>query len=67
MSFLSRLFGSKPSPKQGGPDIEEQLSRLEAEAEQALPGYVGSACDCIVPSVEPACADQRCTLVTVDE
>jgi tetratricopeptide (TPR) repeat protein len=42
MSFLSKLFGSKstpPSPK----DVEGELLRLEAEAEDALPAYVGTA------------------------
>jgi len=48
MSILSKLFGSKEeSPKekpkaeaQGG--LAQRLERLEKEAENALPGYVGS-------------------------
>ncbi len=40
MSFLSRLFGS---PSGGPPDLEKELARLEEEAENARPGYVGSA------------------------
>lgn len=42
MSFLSRLFGSSPS---GGAsdDLEERLRKLEADAESAVPGYVGTA------------------------
>lgn len=42
MSFLSRLFGSQggaSAPK----DVESELGKLEAEAENARPGYVGSA------------------------
>jgi hypothetical protein len=42
MSFLSRLFGprsSAPAPK----DVEAELRKLETEAENARPGYVGSA------------------------
>lgn len=41
MSFLKRLFGSgEPKPRA---DIDERLAALEAEAEKAQPGYVGSA------------------------
>ena len=44
MSFLSRLFGSKPSATPGArTDVESELRRLEVEAENALPGYVGTA------------------------
>jgi hypothetical protein len=42
MSFLSRLFGTRsrtPSRR----DVEAELSKLEAEAKDARPGYVGSA------------------------
>ena len=42
MSFLSRLFGSRPAPK-GPKDIDSELARLEVEAQSAAPGYVGSA------------------------
>lgn len=42
MSFLSRLFGGGRSG--GAPkDIDAELARLEAEAENARPGYVGTA------------------------
>jgi hypothetical protein len=41
MSFLSRLFGFRaPSASR---DVEAELSRLEREAKNARPGYVGSA------------------------
>jgi len=43
VSFLSRLFSSNPSPSGGGKDVDAQLARLEVEAEEARPGYVGSA------------------------
>ena len=39
MSFLSRLFGLGSSPK----DLESQLERLEAEADSASAGYVGTS------------------------
>lgn len=40
MSFLSRLFGSgSSSPK----DLEAQLKRLEADADNATAGYVGTS------------------------
>lgn len=42
MSFLSRLFGSHggaSAPK----DVEAELGKLEVEAENARPGYVGTA------------------------
>jgi hypothetical protein len=42
MSFLSRFFGFR-TPKSAPPDVEAELSRLEGEAEDARPGYVGSA------------------------
>jgi tetratricopeptide (TPR) repeat protein len=44
MSFISRLFGSKdqtPSPSQGR--LTQRLEKLEAEAEKAAPGYVGTS------------------------
>jgi hypothetical protein len=42
MSFLRRLFGSGSDPDRSR-DIDSELERLEAEAEQAGPAYVGSA------------------------
>jgi len=44
MSFFSRLFGSKdkPSSKSEG-RLTQRLEKLEAEAENALPGYVGTS------------------------
>ena len=42
MSFLSKLFGSK-SASSPAKDVEEELRKLELEAENALPGYVGTA------------------------
>lgn len=41
MSFLSRLFGSSPSGKPE--DIDAQLARIEVEAVEARPGYVGTS------------------------
>ncbi len=41
MSFLSRLFGSRSSKKPE--DIEAQLARIEVEATEARPGYVGTS------------------------
>lgn len=42
MSFLSKLFGSRSSDS-GAQDVEAQLARLEREAEDAMPGFVGSS------------------------
>ncbi|MDH3270314.1 MAG: hypothetical protein OEN56_03215 [Gemmatimonadota bacterium] len=42
MSFLARLFGSRSDAK-ATKDLDARLARLEAEAERAAPGYVGSA------------------------
>lgn len=42
MSILSRLFGSS-STGRSSKDVDAQLRRLEKEAEEAAPGYVGSA------------------------
>lgn len=42
MSFLSRLFGGSDSGKTPR-DIEVELARLEQEAEDASPGYVGTS------------------------
>jgi hypothetical protein len=44
MSFLSRLFGSKgnESPQAKG-GLTQRLQRLEHEAENAAPGYVGTS------------------------
>ena len=41
MSLFSRLFGSKPEPDPV--DLETRLNRLERQAAQALPGYVGTS------------------------
>jgi tetratricopeptide (TPR) repeat protein len=44
MSFLSRLFGSKgpaPRARQGG--LTQRLEKLEEEAENAAPAYVGTS------------------------
>ncbi|NNL30012.1 MAG: hypothetical protein HKO77_03270 [Gemmatimonadetes bacterium] len=42
MSILSRFFGSS-STGRSSKDVDAQLQRLEQEAEEAAPGYVGSA------------------------
>ena len=42
MTFLSRLFGAKPASRPAV-DIESQLLKLEAEADDARPGYIGTA------------------------
>lgn len=42
MSFLSRLFGSKPSGRPDDAELEARLARLEQEAERARPGYQGT-------------------------
>jgi hypothetical protein len=44
MSILSRLFGSKDVPeKQASGRLTQRLEKLEAEAETAAPGYVGTS------------------------
>lgn len=44
MSFLSRLLGSKGGPpKQPSGRLTQRLEKLEAEAENAAPGYVGTS------------------------
>jgi tetratricopeptide (TPR) repeat protein len=44
MSFLSRLFGSKDAPAQQSTGrLTQRLEKLEAEAETAAPGYVGTS------------------------
>jgi tetratricopeptide (TPR) repeat protein len=44
MSFLSRLFGSKEeAPKQSSARLTQRLQKLEEEAENAAPGYVGTS------------------------
>lgn len=43
MSFLSRLFGSAGSSSDAPKDAETELQRLEADAENAEPAYVGTA------------------------
>lgn len=43
MSFLSRLFGSKKQSQDKRARLTQRLERLEAEAANAAPGYVGSS------------------------
>jgi len=44
MSFISRLFGSKDPPrKKIDGRLTQRLQKLEAEAEHAAPGYVGTS------------------------
>lgn len=45
MSFISRLFGSKDDPPKKATDgrLTQRLQKLEAEAEHAAPGYVGTS------------------------
>jgi hypothetical protein len=43
MSFLSRFFSPKPERKAGGGDLDTRLQRLENEAGNASPGYVGTS------------------------
>jgi tetratricopeptide (TPR) repeat protein len=43
MSFLSRIFGSKNEPDEKRARLTQRLQRLEDEAANALPGYVGSS------------------------
>ncbi len=43
MSFLSRLFGSKDESAQPKGALTQRLERLEEEAQNATPGYVGSS------------------------
>lgn len=43
MSFLSRLFRSKKQAQDKGARLTQRLERLEAEAANAAPGYVGSS------------------------
>jgi tetratricopeptide (TPR) repeat protein len=44
MAFLSRLFGSKDEPpKKSEGRLTQRLEKLEAEAEHAAPGYVGTS------------------------
>lgn len=44
MSFLSRLFGSKDdAAQQSDGRLSRRLEKLEAEAESAAPGYVGTS------------------------
>jgi tetratricopeptide (TPR) repeat protein len=43
MSLLSRLFGSKDeAPTQPSGRLTQRLEKLEAEAENAAPGYIGT-------------------------
>ena len=42
MSFLNRLFGAKDEPAKPDARLTQRLQRLESEAEQAAPAYVGS-------------------------
>ncbi len=43
MSFLSRLFGSTDEPAQAKSKLTQRLKRLEEDAQNAAPGYVGSS------------------------
>lgn len=43
MSLLSRLFGSKDEPAKPAGRLTQRLERLEEEAQNAAPGYVGSS------------------------
>ena len=43
MSFLSRLFGSKDESAPPKGKLTQRLERLEEEAQNAPPGYVGSS------------------------
>lgn len=43
MSLLSRLFGSKDEPAKPSGRLTQRLERLEQEAQNAAPGYVGSS------------------------
>jgi tetratricopeptide (TPR) repeat protein len=43
MSILSRLFGSKDEPRKPEGRLTQRLDVLEAEAQNAAPGYVGSS------------------------
>lgn len=44
MSFLSRLFGTKDNPpRKSEGRLTQRLQKLEAEAEHAAPGYVGTS------------------------
>ena len=47
MSLFSRLFGSKEKdaerPKARGGGLTQRLERLEKEAQNAAPGYVGTS------------------------
>jgi hypothetical protein len=43
MSFLSRLFGSKDESAQPKGKLTQRLERMEEEAQNAAPGYVGSS------------------------
>ncbi|HUF75808.1 MAG TPA: hypothetical protein VMM35_06000 [Longimicrobiales bacterium] len=42
MSFLNRLFGAKDDSTKSEGRLTQRLERLESEAEQAAPAYVGS-------------------------
>ena len=42
MSFLNRLFGAKDESAKAEGRLTQRLERLESEAEQAAPAYVGS-------------------------
>ena len=43
MSFLNRLFGGKQDPTRPRGGLTQRLERLEAEAANAAPAYVGSS------------------------
>jgi tetratricopeptide (TPR) repeat protein len=42
MSFLNRLFGAKGESAKSGGELLKRLERMEAEAANAAPAYVGS-------------------------
>jgi tetratricopeptide (TPR) repeat protein len=42
MSFLNRLFGAKDEPAKSEGKLQQRLERMEAEAANAAPAYVGS-------------------------
>ncbi len=43
MSFLSRLFGSKDESAKPAGRLTQRLERMEEEAQNAAPGYVGTS------------------------
>jgi hypothetical protein len=43
MSFLSKLFGSKEAPTEATGGLTQRLERLEKEAQNAAPAFVGTS------------------------